>query len=434
MKKINKNYTYYEYQNSHEMFAALDDFLKLGYVICDSIFLCVELVKNNDYVLLSYIHISNPNENIKTQIKALYTPCEVIYPNYDNTLLNVISEIRNNYGYDAKYRSFNLFDKPYSKVVLMILDGLGTNVLNSNLDSNSFLRKSFVNSCQAIFPSTTACATTTIKSGLTPISTAWLGWENYLKELNRNVVLFTGVNYYNDEPTGVLPVKYIPYNMFYDDMDVDGFVVEPDFSNPKYKFDDLLKKSLNINHKYPKSIQYVYYQEPDGLLHSYGCYSLQVKDFLKEIDNKIKNYANSLDDDTILIISADHGHTDVNPIDFYACKPLLRLLKRPPSNDSRCITFSVIKSKEEEFEKLFNILFGSIYRLYKSQDAIDMVFFGNKSDLINPRSYDFLADYVAIANNKYYFNYKSIDNHIFKSHHGGITKDEMIIPICIFRK
>ena len=70
----------------------------------------------------------------------------------------------------------------------------------------------------------------------------------------------------------------------------------------------------------------------------------------------------------------------------------------------------------------------------KSQDAIDMGFFGNKSDLINPRSYDFLADYVAIANNKYYFNYKSIDNHIFKSHHGGITKDEMIIPICIFRK
>lgn len=433
--KIKNDYTFLKFSDSKEMYDYLYELLKKGYEISDSFNLSVELKKNNEYLLLSYLDCEI-NENIKDNIKALYKKEELMYPDYLDTQLGIISGFRKNFGYDIKYPVIDgVFDKYYKKMIILILDGFGTNILMNNLDDNSFLRKNYLKSIHSIYPSTTAASTTSMKTGLSPYVTGWTGWENYFKEIDKNIILFTGKNFVTDEPTGISGYSKMPYKPFYSDMDkVKGYTVEPDFKKDNRTIDDILNQSLEYNKKDELQVQYVYYDEPDHLMHEIGPYDLKVKKMVNEFDKKIEAYANKLSNDTILVITADHGHREVKPIHIYDNKILNEFLERRPSNDARSITFKVKNGKEKEFENMFNILFKDYFKLFKTKDAIDMGFFGLKDDIRHERIDDFLADYIAVAINDRYFNYKGIPDFIFKSHHAGITKDEMSVPLIVIRK
>ncbi|MDE7095472.1 MAG: hypothetical protein K2O23_03190, partial [Anaeroplasmataceae bacterium] len=86
------------------------------------------------------------------------------------------------------------------------------------------------------------------------------------------------------------------------------------------------------------------------------------------------------------------------------------------------------------FPKLFEKLFGYAYDIMPSSEAMYQEFFGKRNEIPHTRVYDFLADYVAVAKKEYCFNYKGKENFEFKSHHAGITADEMLVPAIVFRK
>ena len=52
----------------------------------------------------------------------------------------------------------------------------------------------------------------------------------------------------------------------------------------------------------------------------------------------------------------------------------------------------------------------------------------------------FIGDYVAVAKDNYYFNFnptlyqETEDEMVFKSHHAGITANEMVIPFIVLKK
>ena len=54
-----------------------------------------------------------------------------------------------------------------------------------------------------------------------------------------------------------------------------------------------------------------YSDNPDGILHKFGTDSEEASSFVKETENKIEEMVKNFDDDTILIISADHGHKNI---------------------------------------------------------------------------------------------------------------------------
>ena len=434
---INENYRYIECLNDIEFYNKLEEYLNEGYSINETIYLAVELKRENNYILLNHIQIDNGDGNIKESIKNKYKEYEISYPDYSNTLLNIISGIRRNYGCESKYQIDNsIFDRKYKNIVILILDGLGTNVLNKNLEETDFLRKNYYKDVNSIYPSTTAAATTSIISGLTPYESGWTGWQNYIKELNKNIVLFNGKDYYKDEFTGVTGYNKLPYKTFCSDSNVPGEIIQPDFKTNKRDLKDLLKRSLKSLKKKKSNIQYIYHTEPDSMMHMLGTGTKEVKDLLNTMNKDIEEYASKLPNDTLLIVSADHGHIDVEPLYFADCKILMNMLNRRPSNDGRCATFSVKDEYKTQFEKLFNQLFKNVYKLYKSEDAIKLGFFGNKDDIKHERIDDFLADYVAVATNKYYFEMHPIaEAEIkFKSHHAGITKEEMKVPVILFKR
>ncbi|MDE7263664.1 MAG: alkaline phosphatase family protein [Anaeroplasmataceae bacterium] len=436
---IKEKYEYWYFEQQQDFFKAIENLLQQGYQITDSLHLCVELSKDDYQYLLSYIPVSPVDENIKETLSSMDETYKLVYPNYSQCILNTIASIRNHFGGRAEYSldpyMEEIFkEKNYKNVIVLLLDGLGENILEQNVEADSFLKKNHLYTNTAIYPSTTAAATTATLCGLSPIRTGWLGWANYFKEIKRNIVLFTGKDYFTDEATGFSGFKALPTKPFFHDLNVNGTIHQPNFAKRKKQFKKVVRHSLKSIKRKKKNVQYVYYTQPDSLMHTNGAYHDEVCKRLKEIDDILVWYSKKLPKDTLLIISADHGHTNVEPIDLYQCEILLKMLNHNPANDSRCITFSVKDEYRSIFPTIFEALFGYAYDIMPSSEAIRKEFFGKEEDIPCSRAYDFLADYVAVAKNKYYFNYKGSNGELFKSHHAGITADEMLVPVIVFRK
>ncbi len=414
------NYKYFN--DSKDYFNYIDNKLESGIKIEKSIGLGI-FFSDGEIVGLKPI---NKTSDLKEKKKPY------VIPSYKNeSVINVIAGIRANFGYKSKYDyDPKIFNKSYNHVVYLLLDGLGVNILKECLPEDSFLRSNYYKTVSAIYPSTTAAATTSAKSGLYPLESGWTGWHNYIKEVNKNLILFTGIDYYSKEYTGINMYKLLPYDLFFDDMVV-GEVIEPDFSKSISRLDVLLRRSIKNLSK--SRFQYVYYNYPDEILHLDGIDGTKTKAKLLNIDRQVKNYVDRLPDNTLLIISADHGHTSCSPLNISNFRALNSLLERKPSNDARCITFKVKPEKIQEFETLFNTIFGSEFLLYKSNDIIKLGMLGDPKGKISPRIKDFMADYTALAVGNYYF--KNVDDDVvFKSHHAGITKDEMEVPLIVIKK
>ncbi len=429
---------WYRCENEHVAFMKLKELLALGYTLENSQGLAIILRKNKDVIAITYLNIYT-NISKLADFKEYVSEASIIRPDYNLTLLNVIGEIQNHFGGSNCYkpnltvRSY-LDSGKYENVVVLLLDGLGTTILNHHLPKDAFLRRHFKESLVSLYPSTTAAATTAIKSGLSPRVNGWTGWENYIKEADRSIVLFTGKDYFTEESTGINYFKLMPYEPFYKDLAPQGFMVEPDFKN-KVKLKNELKRALKNIKNYGKTIQYVYTTEPDSTLHVKGLASKETHKVIVSLNKEVERFAKRLPENTLLIVTADHGHRDVSSIKLYECDILMNMLERMPANDSRALAFKVKEEFASEFPIIFNKLFGEIYELHPSKDLLKSGYFGNEN-YTNPRVLDFIGDYFALGINDYYMVYsKSIDpsKHIeFKSHHAGITANEMLVPLIVY--
>ncbi len=404
-----------------EYYNILNEATLEGYQIKESKFPYLKLEKEEHSITI------NLNKEEPTQHKTKL-------PDYNDSLVKIIEGFKCNYNENNSANiDKSIFDKHYKNTIILILDGMGKNILDEfeRRYPNNFLSKNLYKYITSIYPSTTACATTSIKSGLVPYETSWTGWSNYFKEVNKEIVLFTGADYYTDELAGITAYDVIPYKPYYAEIDALGDFVEPNFSNKEYKFSDTLYRALD---KLDRGYQtlYLYDTEPDGLLHRLGTKNDQIYSTLNNYSKQIESFYKKLPNDTLLIISADHGHIDNINIKFYLDKYLYSLLERRPANDSRCLTFKVKKTQETTFENYFKSVYSNIYELYSKQDFIDKGFVGHSS-IKGARLDDFLADFVAVAKTDYTLMLKEKAlNHV--SNHAGITVDEMVIPLIVLKK
>ena len=232
----------------------------------------------------------------------------------------------------------------------------------------------------------------------------------------------TGINVYS---------KYLPYEYYYTKLPVPYFEVEPDF-DPKWgvkTFEDGIKKTEEFIKNNEKGFTYFYWHNPDSLLHEKGTFSMEVIDNVSKLNASIESFAKKLKKNTAIIVTADHGHQDVRPIFLDEFKDLEEMLNNKPSLESRCMILDVKEGYEEEFKEKFNLYFSNIFKLYTTKEFIEGGFLGegNKHPMIDK----FFKTYVAIAISDYYFVTKHNDD-LFKSHHAGLTRNEMSIPLIFY--
>ena len=118
--------------------------------------------------------------------------------NYNECLTNLSCSIRKYYGLDYKHNTLDYIDKLLEKkspenIVLILFDGMGSKILDRVLDNDSFLIQNKYKDITSVFPTTTTAATTSVLTGLDPVEHGWLGWNMYIKPIDKTITLFLNV-------------------------------------------------------------------------------------------------------------------------------------------------------------------------------------------------------------------------------------------------
>ena len=144
------------------------------------------------------------------------------YPDYDNSILSVMSSILKYYGYDTGHTTNKYLDeklkRKYRNIVFMIFDGMGVSTIKKHLTPKSFLMEHYIGPVSSVCPSTTGCAIPTYESGESPIEHAWLGWDMYFKEYDANITVFKNTFQGSNEkvPDCNAAQTYMPYKHIFD--------------------------------------------------------------------------------------------------------------------------------------------------------------------------------------------------------------------------
>ena len=190
------------------------------------------------------------------------------YTDYNNCLVNVSASILKHFGVKWDKEGISEIDRQIvgkKKVVIMLLDGMGINIIKHNLGNDSFLNTHITKTINSVFPPTTVAATTSVLTGLNPIEHGWLGWHLYLNKKAPSLILFRNEDYYKKKPYHRLNVNdVLGYKSIIDmvkEKGVKGYEIYPSFKKDGYKtFKEALEHlEHDILTKDETSLTYFYY-------------------------------------------------------------------------------------------------------------------------------------------------------------------------------
>lgn len=366
-------------------------------------------------------------------------------PNYDNSLVSVTNSILKYYGAKTHHPTLfevdNLLSKNYKNVVLLVIDGMGINVLERNLSQNAFLRQHINLEISSVFPPTTTAATTSILTGQTPAEHGWIGWSCYFKEVDKCIDLFSNHESGTENPASDehQPYKLMPYETIHSKIDkATNGKIKTCFVSPFSEFfantmGGICEQIKMLCETDEQKFVYAYHVQLDHDMHDFGVSPDCIMQLMKSYDEQISNLANSLKD-TLLLITADHGMTDITmkKIEYYP--ELEKMLKRHICVESRCCSFYIKDEYKTEFPILFDKTFGDKFVMYTHDEFIKSGLLGKGKH--HKKVDDFIGDYVAIAVSDFAIWYNDINGKFndFNGAHAGLSKDELTIPLIVVEK
>lgn len=360
------------------------------------------------------------------------------FPDYENGLVNLSNSILRSFGARQRHKSLPFLDetleKGFQTVVLMILDGMGTDALTRHLPKESFLRKHHERTISSVFPPTTTAALTSIETGLTPMEHGWLGWSLYFQELDQIVELFPNTI---RESGGVQAAEYhvasrmMPVENIGVDIDNAGIgvmhTVSPYAGHRVHEQSALFETVGKLCAEPGRKFIYAYWNQPDALMHETGCDSARVRDTIRGLDQSVKALCGTVSD-TLLLVCADHGHINTR-YQFVSDFPdLANALLRPPAIEGRAAAFYVKDGRKKSFPDVFAKAFGDSFLLFSRDEVIQKGIFGN--GMPHPRFAESIGDFLAVAVKDVAIA-NSPASKQFISNHAGMTRQEMDVPLIV---
>ncbi len=367
--------------------------------------------------------------------------------NYDNSIVSLSNSFLKYYNVPTSHHSLPVLDekldKNYKNVIFMILDGMGIDLIKRNLPQDSFICEHIAEQIFSVFPPTTAAATTAFHSGLTPYESGWLGWMSYYKQYNEIIENFRNTAFYSGKKLTTPPPAndIIKYETIYEKIikqnpEVEYHKIFPAFDpNGVESFEQMCEKIDTLSKQSNKRKLFsAYWTEPDSSVHKYGTTAQEVKEVLLNLDENLKKLADNLND-SLLVISADHGQIDVEEIYLNITYPeLCEMFVRPPALEARFVTFFIKSKKMEEFEKKFNDLFSEDFILWNKADFLKSGILGNGK--MHRQVPEFIGDYVAISygNRSLRYSTGEKEHASLKADHAGMSEKEMLVPLILVEK
>lgn len=341
---------------------------------------------------------------------------------------------------------------PADHYVFVLVDGLGMSILDK-LAPDSFLAGHRAAQMQALFPSTTACALTTLATGAWPCEHGVPGWWVYLEEFKLSATALRFVERFAERPLeefglsaadvfglpSVWPaVKHAPLSI------LGAHIVDSTFS--RYARGDTARAGYReipeavrivrdrVEQAQRPTFTYLYLPQLDAICHKKGVGHEQVSQLLASLDEQLGNLAEALTGRARIVITADHGLIDVPAERRFILEeddPLVTHLICPPTGEPAVPIFHVKSGQEQAFLELFARRFGDVFVFITPDEAEGLRLFGpgELSPLMRRR----LGNFIGIAPEPaaIYFRPRVGDFHVHVAVHAGMSAEEMNIPLVV---
>jgi predicted AlkP superfamily pyrophosphatase or phosphodiesterase len=344
-----------------------------------------------------------------------------------------------------------------NKVVLLIFDGLGYNRLLHHMGNHEgfFLElaeKGSLNPLTTVFPATTSTVLTSLFTTLSPAQHQILGYHMFSKKYGLVFDTLDMKPVYGYSGQVELTKDYSntvkPYLTVFEEKGINTLVatrssiagsglsqiIHKDLKLLPYSLSsDLFTRSIKALEQPGPTLLVMYYSGVDTLAHRYGPYSEEVTFELTSIEHDLKNFVSNLSEktkkETLMLMTADHGVAETKKTTYLKdAHEVMSKLTLPPVGDSRA-TFLFSKSNQQnELDTAFRRDIKG-FKLFSSAELINKAAFGQTTNFeeLKEKIGDFTA--LAIKDNGMQYPFFEDDRfHPMQGTHGGMTREEMIIP------
>jgi hypothetical protein len=363
----------------------------------------------------------------------------------------------------------------YDKVILFFVDAFGWRFFKQYAKKYPFLktilRDGVVSQMTSQFPSTTAAHVTCIHTGLDVGQSGVYEWY-YYEPLVDEVISPLRFAYAGDKEhdtlkrSGIPPEAFFPTETFYQKLRTRGilsYIFQSEsysastFSNiiyqgatviPFKRLSEALSNltELVIAETAPKAYYFVYFDKIDAICHTYGPNSQKFEEtidaFLKMMEELFYKKLVGNVGQTLLVLTADHGQVEVDPQrTFYLNKASINIeqyLQRNqkgklliPAGSARDMFLHVKEERIDEAVTLLQKHLAGRAEVYYTEQLVAQHFFGSTQP---SRAFLSRVGNVVILPYKYetvwWYEEGKFDMH-FQGHHGGLTPEEMEIPLLL---
>lgn len=376
-------------------------------------------------------------------------------PNYDKCILNLLSSILKVYDYDSEFPPLPAVDlngcKSAGNVILLIIDGLGQNYVESRLP---YLQSKSIDSISTVFPATTASAILSYYTGIAPNQHACTGWFTYLPEIRTvsTILPFTrrgSQRLLTDE--GVETADIFPKDGYLFDkiQGVEKHVVTPAnlkgnpvaqltardaklnfYDNTQHMF--LTIKELIRTEK--RKFIFAYFSEFDSVCHKSGVNSQEALSCIMDVSDRLMAFEPELiSSNTRMFICSDHGFLDTTAdqvVFLHEHPELKRCLQLPLAGDSRVKNCQVKKEFVNKFLTYLETNLADKCEVFSRDEILEKNFYGPLEN--SPSLLERIGDYILIMKDAHVLlDYVPGEDfgHFNIGNHSGISEAEMIVPL-----
>jgi len=409
--------------------------------------------------------------DIEAELKSRILSPGNLKPSYSGYgIFNIPSTISNLLGSRTNTapplaRTIVNYDRSYSTVILLLVDGLGWNLLKSSVQGSknlAELAKAFPPSpITTVFPSTTSTVITTLSTGKAPAEHGIVGYTMYVKQMGSIVSMldFKNVSSTKDDnifDKGITPEEFLGVPTFYQALSKEGvqsFVLTKNYllgsglsrithtgahQNGYVDVGDMfvLLRKLLESHRGLRKYIFVYWPSVDTASHIFGPWSEESAAEIRSLffslkEEFISKLTPELSRDTLMMITADHGQSyipDEGVFDASSDKELMDMLVMPPTGDSRTVFLHVKEGLKGRVEEHLRKRFGEAFNCMDVDRIIEAGLLGPGEKKKGLR--DSLGDTTIVmdAGKVIFYPFKIGSSYNQRGAHSGLTEDEILVP------
>jgi hypothetical protein len=381
-------------------------------------------------------------------------------PDYaGGSIVNLMASIIRARGGRSPHRSLRGLPpailRPYKKVVLLLLDGLGAKQLHRFIHAGKGRKFLALHPWQKITtasPATTAAVVTTLATGASPAEHAILGWHLHLPDLGMDGTILPFVTRtdtpiappefdlkkYLNLPAPLATIRGRRVFIAQEPIPASRTTLAMPWWTERRSFRNLdgMLRQLRVFARSPgRAYAYAYWPDYDSHCHEHGPEGRVPATHLAELDAFLARVQRALaGTDTLLLVTADHGHMQTHtPLDLSAIPGFYDVLASLPSGDARMVQCFVRSARVKEFLRLTRTapLLGNSACVSHAEILRSGLLGPGKP---HPALKNRLGDYVLFAAPGHAFLYPpalSKYKTVKTGNHGGLSRDELDVPLFV---